>query len=812
MRPSVASEVCARLHWPLVTWALVCTSAAGATPAIEMTPPQLIGGIAREHRWATVQVVLHNRGASEVAGRLVAHGEVVESVVYSRRLVLPPASRFRVQLYFRSLRSGTLSVQFDAQGDTLTDGELNLPVLRGERRLLLVVDQRGARLPFLMPRNADDNPRTGAVAGHSVPGDLPNRWIGYDAFDVVALHDVTATALSVQQRGALLDWVRSGGTVVACVGCFAQQYRDPFFEQLLGVRVSGSMVASEGPALIGPNGDEVRPTGRNLLVALTVSSGSAGRASEPVQLALERRIDCGRAVFVALDGSAADELVKPGWQELWTRVFIQDGSTFNWKAIEAAIPSRLEQLSGYQTPDLRLVWLAVGGFLLVAVQLNYAVFRKLRRLEYAWLAMVAMAIGFALTAHSMGLSSRGLAARRTAVTLVRTREHARVGRATTFLAVYSPTPADVEVGLSEGRSAVVPLEECGSVGFLETAPRGWRVEQADDMVLHAPNVRAASFTWCRFEHLVALPEPFAVERRGPSESESRYLFGPDPWVPSQFALVEGAKCFHGTPVSSGGSILGGPLPVMRTGVYHQLCQGLIGTAMTGRNPRPQHRLLSHIDLLQEPIRLAFGSVVGCTTKTAAIFNDGAAADPSVCWLFVDRRPPTARRARSIPVQLPIRTASSYGPFGDSQARDLAPLGRVRVTWCDDTVTALWRGRLEVPPGLRREWWRQLRLEVRPTGRCQGGVRAFVTVSDRNLPPVESGWLSAREGGKPDLTFGIPAERLPAAVSSDIRLEIQLGPAKTSGSQLRRGGADISAYLDVQIPARENQQPLNGDGP
>ena len=192
-------------------WLAWATAAGGAPRDVSIRAVELVGGLAKAHRWMTVHVALENHGAAEMTGRLVAYGKVVEPGHYSRAISLPPASRFRVQLHLRALRSGILEVALECAGEVAAYHQVSLALVPDERRLVLVVDRETRRLPFLVPRNPDDSPRVKIAMGHVVPDALPDHWIGHDAFDVVALHDVVASALSDRQRKALLAWVRSGG-------------------------------------------------------------------------------------------------------------------------------------------------------------------------------------------------------------------------------------------------------------------------------------------------------------------------------------------------------------------------------------------------------------------------------------------------------------------------------------------------------------------------------------------------------------------------------------------------------------------------
>jgi hypothetical protein len=56
------------------------------------------------------------------------------------------------------------------------------------------------------------------VVAHLAPADLPDRWWGLEAVDVIVWDCPDPAALSIAQRDALAEWVRNGGQLVVGVG------------------------------------------------------------------------------------------------------------------------------------------------------------------------------------------------------------------------------------------------------------------------------------------------------------------------------------------------------------------------------------------------------------------------------------------------------------------------------------------------------------------------------------------------------------------------------------------------------------------
>jgi len=779
----------------------MCASPAG--DAVEITEVTHVGGIGREDRWMALWVDVANRGKTEVVARLAAQGLALGPVTYTREIVLPSRSRLRVPLYARLRQSGTLEVVAWVDDEPVARYEQNAIALSAERHTVLVVDARGARLPFLVPRDDQGQPLLRVSIAPCTPGKLPSRWVGYDAFDLVVLHDVTASALSPRQREALVNWVKSGGTVVAFVGRFAAQYRDPFFERILGVRVSGSVPAAELNGLIGPDGQDIEVAGLRMVVAQT--------ERDTPRSVLGRRIDCGRSVFVAFDASAAGELSKPCWQRQWLRLITARNPSIDWTRLEAAVLRSLEQLSGYRTPGLGTVWLAIGSFFVLAVPLNYHICRRRGRLEWAWVVMSVLAIGFALGAHAMGLSSRGLAAKRTAISFVQAVEHARTARATTFVAVYSPVAGEVRCGLTDGSAAISPVEELATTFRTKGGRSGpalspddgpWDVQQSDGMALHAPVARPASFTWCRVDHLMTLPEPFEMDFEFSGDRITGWMDGGAPWRPAVFRFTGEFK--HELRESGDR----GRWRVVPQDFYDPYGRILVDLP-TGVRPRsdvPRETTSFSQRLLAKPLLGAvvptLGKTVGLVLRSSAPFVDDVPPDRAVSWLFVAPTSLRSAQPQTALVRLPVKRAGVAYQDGvrgytrlDSQAHGLS------IRWYRD-ATIVCRGTVFLPGGTDPAQRRRLIVHVSSLS-APGYAKMVATLPCDGQPLREYGFDLAkpRQSGSA-IEISIPAEHLPVTYESgtpSVDLEVRF--EKTPPPSPRYGDCHLTlaALLEVEIP-------------
>ncbi len=186
------------------------------------------GGLFRAGSWTPVSVTVTNLGA-DVSGLLSLQIERGERLGTARFPVVydQPAE---------IARGGTKEYSFIVPLDTsvypltvtITDGDradggavahTERFDLRGRSvpgRLALVLTRR-PELDFLLPLYNTREER-GLELVYPLPEHLPDHWHGYDAADLVVLHDGRLHDLTSRQVAAIRDWVASGGRLVVSAG------------------------------------------------------------------------------------------------------------------------------------------------------------------------------------------------------------------------------------------------------------------------------------------------------------------------------------------------------------------------------------------------------------------------------------------------------------------------------------------------------------------------------------------------------------------------------------------------------------------
>lgn len=372
--------------------------------------------VGRRDGWVPFQITLANDGP-EIRGvltvRPVNRGET--PVEYSKRVSLPRGARKRLAFPICNNWVGALEV-------VLTDESGSVVKVNGHRSLwidqprlvpmtgrfaLIVTRATGTFAHFLRQT------QTGILAADRVlapvrPDRLPSTVLDLSGVQVVIVDDVPLDELTEAQQEALQQWVARGGVLVVSVFQSAPRLKGTRLEPWLPGTPGSIRNVDRVPAL-GALG--IPCTLRSPQAVLTFEAAAGARcwhAADPV--IVERRVEQGRLLLCGFPFSAP-------FLESW------EGAPFFFEALAGAagepaislpaggmnrdfrrdLASLMKQSVAKTIPSLRAVAGIVAAYLAVILILPYVSFRLLRRLEWAWVAVLAIAAAGTAGVYGYGL-------------------------------------------------------------------------------------------------------------------------------------------------------------------------------------------------------------------------------------------------------------------------------------------------------------------------------------------------------------------------------------------------------------------------
>ncbi len=412
----------------------------------------------RDGVWTPVKIPL-KAGADDILGErylVVVESLDGEATPYRYRVPVPAMAANGERVIFAYVRPGSAGATFTLTLQT-TDGSVaqtisqltrnpaNQEILEPRELLYLTV---GSPLPRLKaavkpepakkenPEEDDNEPIPGFASIQKI-ADLPDRWFGYEAVDVLVLTtsgDAFAQGLldmDQARRDALFDWVRRGGRLVFSVGrnqASAAKFleRVPLVDGVLESKVTRPAL----PSLQQWIGADPRrkPIGAIDLVAVQSGPKMLGLVHEdPTDndreirpVVLQSSCGLGRVVLVPFDLDA------PPFSD-W------DGQSAFWKKLHEEIapraplanpnPNPIDEPGGGLAGDLKrnletfpevpvisFGWVAlfVLFYIVLVGPLDYLLLKKVfKRLEWTWITFPALVVIVSVAAYATAYSVKG---------------------------------------------------------------------------------------------------------------------------------------------------------------------------------------------------------------------------------------------------------------------------------------------------------------------------------------------------------------------------------------------------------------------
>jgi hypothetical protein len=471
-------------------------AAAGRTPAATISPATTQRGAQSEIKliarigfdpnvalvkrgcWARIQVDLTNEQNS-VSGylRITKQDRSREILVFEQPVDLPKNSNKRWTGYiladddpnqllveYYSKRGRQLAYEPVTYGARDPDDDLILCYAselqqQGLRRFLSIVTQEAI--------DAQGAPQKGRYALFATKDLLPQEVQGYESVSAVVWDGDTLTELEKTRAVALKGWVFQGGTLIVAAGENAAAVRQSFLHDILPVEVISAEPADLRNAFLATFGSSPRTSEPMLIAAAKLRNGRVLMGSEEQPLVVEGAYGGGRVIFLAFSMSSwalqrwedRDRLLDLMFQSI-------DPRLLNNVSAEArrAVDIRLKTNLLGQLPSPLFIAAFLGIYILLVVPVNYVIFRAIKRVEWAWLALPVIAIAFGLLAYNIGYLSQSRTLDCDEITFVEGAANTPVVSAKTFLGLYSPVRLNQLIRFTDRQAFARPLIEAGSGG------------------------------------------------------------------------------------------------------------------------------------------------------------------------------------------------------------------------------------------------------------------------------------------------------------------------------------------------------------
>ena len=372
-------------------------------------PPKFVG---KFEVWLPFQAVLVNDGAAR-EGTLTlrqTYGGSGEAILYSRRISLPRDGRKRVAFPVRSTYEPmALSFRDDRSGAVRLDGEWEATVpqpriIPPRADTVLIVADTPGNYGHLLFKNTSREEGPDKILIAIGPDQLPQTAAEYELADLLILDDIAADALSPAQASAIHQWVCRGGALVITLLRNAHRLKGTHLDPLLPGTPADVRNVTSLKAVEELTGFPCKLEGEVAIQSFTAREGAQG---DPTLL--YRRVDRGQVVTCGFPLSMRgietwphaphflDSLLKLRRD---ARIPMPGGTIA--RNLREPIAPALKGSILKSVPPFKAVAILMIVYLIAVVVLPYALVRPFRRLELAWVGVVAVALAGSGVVYGVG--------------------------------------------------------------------------------------------------------------------------------------------------------------------------------------------------------------------------------------------------------------------------------------------------------------------------------------------------------------------------------------------------------------------------
>ena len=537
-----------------------------------------LGGYYRGAHWLPVHVRLTNAGppARVTVEARMASGQPNSLNSVLPEQTLPEVANSRHTLYLRprwAYSTVPITVEMRQPGRATIESAPSSEMVQPGDWLVLGIGAGGEALKTLttlrMKTDAARVPVGGTTRWISVkvateaPDDIPDRWQGLTAADLVVLGQVGEREFAPERMTAIRQYVEAGGSLVVVGGADHERLNTPFFQSLLPGRLQDSAVAHGLPR--GFPGAAERNAGRS--ISYCVLEPSAGAEvlvpGENGPWLVRRRLGAGQVWFIPFD------VLGPAWSNwsgataLWRWLLarragavmvnalgVQEDAAESWRygpgaagwnPMDSHLAVAPYAISLMDVPSFYLVAGFLLAYVIILVPVNYLVLKAIDRRELAWLTTPVIVAAFSFGAYAIGFGTRGGRSVLVRAGVIETHAGQPTGRYLSYLGLFSPRKARYRIAPAEPAAG-------GSGGATLLSLPATDREGAAPVLRHASEVEVDGLAidmWAmrvvRQDTLVPLGNGFSAELRSAGARWSGTIVNSSPLDLKDAAVVSDGR-------------------------------------------------------------------------------------------------------------------------------------------------------------------------------------------------------------------------------------------------------------------------------
>lgn len=430
------------------------------------------GGYARIGQAFPLQVMLENQGP-EIQGNLeVSISNEGSRIIQSKKVVLPQDSKKRVSMYLPRTDGTAFTVKLMRGERKIAEKKVRITSLQPQELMVGVLSADTSTLNHLAAlKLSNENQRISVIKLQAK--DIPVNSLLLDNLDVLALNNFSSSAISTEQFAVIESWVERGGLLVVAGGSSWQKTLSPLPENLLPLKVNGSMSITALPQLEKYAGDKLPIESKFVISTGELKKGKPMVMNADMPIIVLNDTGRGNVLYLGFDLALEPFASWSGNEKLWRNILttadphqlVSAGNAASEKYYGGpqGMNWLLRSIPGSDLPDGKTLAVFLLFYVLILGPGIYLLLKKFDRRDLGWVTIPLLAVFLFTATYICGFKLKGRDVFTNVISMVKLEPGFDYAEVNSSIGVFAPTIKDYSLNFhGEKLISVYPLNNYGN--------------------------------------------------------------------------------------------------------------------------------------------------------------------------------------------------------------------------------------------------------------------------------------------------------------------------------------------------------------
>lgn len=336
-----------------------------------------------------------------------------------------------------------INVVVEKGGDTI-EKAVNLRFLNDSDFYMIALNRQRGGLAYLIGFTSLIPQGSAMQIAYPEPSTLPIHWQSYGSASCILINDYSSLNLKREQETAILNYVKTGGTLIISTNLNPSEYNGSQLLPYLPFRPEATF--EPAPDLRGRVFNN-----KNVLLMGGEVKGDILLSYLQHPLIISGLVGEGRIIYITADLSGRPFTAKFEEKQLW-KTLIKEINNLSAERKHIDLEQALTTLPELSAPPFNLIFWTLFIYIVFVGPINYYYLKKKDKLTLLFITVPLIAIAFSSIIFFMGFSIKGSDILQRAFSIVYIGNGQSCGKVDTVYSIFSPRRANYDITLENAHA------------------------------------------------------------------------------------------------------------------------------------------------------------------------------------------------------------------------------------------------------------------------------------------------------------------------------------------------------------------------